>query len=398
LLQSQAYADDALVLPKGRWLLRLEGLFSLPITQRFNKNGDKEDLAKDFNTTIDRNVFPDIALVEAGFGLPPGSGSFGRSIVTFRRHINLITISPVYGLTDKLSVGANIPYAWQNNNVSARIDNSTATLGFNPAIPGGVAPIGFAGTPPPTTDDIQNILVSQFGFKRLESWSHDGFGDIEVGGRYQYFKSEKWRLAFTGGVRFPTAEVDDPDNLADNTIGFGGEYALLLRLHQDFIRQKPGIESELGIPEPGSFFLNTTFRYDYFIPDKELLRVCSVHTPICADKDDVRRKTGDLVEAEIAGTFGIYKGLYLTPIYKYGHKFKDHYAGDKGLPYGDLAIETDYNEHIVKVGLTYSTFPLFLEKRFPVPFSTTVFYRDRVAGDNNLFKSRYIGFVLQFVF
>jgi hypothetical protein len=399
-----ACADDAIVLPKGKSLIRVEGQFSLPITERFNKDGHLEDLAKDFNTNLDSNVFPSISLVEAAFGLPAGSGTFGKSVVTFNRQINIITVTPAYGVTDNLTIGANIPYAWQRNDVNASVDNSTATLGFNPFVPGGVAPVGFncggacPPTPPPTTEDIQNVLVNQFGFKRLESWSHSGWGDIEVGGKYQYFRSEKYRLALTAGVRLPTTKQDDPDNLADNTIGYGGEYALLLRLHQDLIHQKPGIESQLGVPEAGDFFVNTTFRYDYFIPDKEMLRVCSVHNPICADKDEVDRKIGDIVEAEISGSFGIYKGLYLTPLYKYGHKFKDAYKGNQPLPYGDLAIETDYNEHILRVGLTYSTLPLFLENQFFAPLYATIFYRERFAGDNNLFHSRYIGFTVQAIF
>jgi len=392
-LSGTAYADDASVLPKGTWRFYIENQLYLPIKERFNKDGHAEDVAKDFNVDLNSSVFADLALVEAAFFLPPGTGSLGNSVVSFKWDIKQLYLSPAYGLTDRLSVGIIVPYLWQKNAVSANLDASTATLGINPGVPGNIAPLGFPGTSPPTTDDIQNLLVTQ-GFERIETWSEEGLGDIELGGRYQYFNSDPFLLAFTGGVRFPTGKVDDPDNLVDR--GFGdGVYALLFRFQQDYIRQRSGITSQLGIPEPGSFLLNTTFRYDLLLPDQETLRVCDVHNPTCPDKDDVRRNLGDVVEAEVSGSVGLFKGLFFSPLYKYGHKFKDHYSGDKSLDYGALADETRYNEHILKATLSYSTLPLFLEKRFPVPFIASVTYRDRFAGDNNLFKSRYIGLVLQ---
>src|SRR3712207_4829966 len=41
-------ADDALVLPRGRWYVSAEARFSLPITRRFTPEGGTEDLATDF--------------------------------------------------------------------------------------------------------------------------------------------------------------------------------------------------------------------------------------------------------------------------------------------------------------------------------------------------------------
>jgi len=39
------WADDALVLPQGRWRISAEARFSLPITKRFTPGGGTEDLA-----------------------------------------------------------------------------------------------------------------------------------------------------------------------------------------------------------------------------------------------------------------------------------------------------------------------------------------------------------------
>ena len=70
----------------------------------------------------------------------------------------------------------------------------------------------------------QNTVAAEFEFEDFE--------DLEIGGRWQYFRNETWKLAFTGGVRLPTGRKDDPENLGD--VGFGtGAYALLFRLNQD---------------------------------------------------------------------------------------------------------------------------------------------------------------------
>ena len=155
---------------------------------------------------------PDLRLVEAAFRLPAGSATFGRSVVDFERHIQIYTLQAAYGLTDRLSLGVRIPYWTQDIRVKATLDNRTATVGFNPAVPGGVAPLAVPGTRPPTTEDIQQILERQ-GSRRVQSWSDSSFSDIVAGLKYQYYRSEHWRLAATGSVRFPTGRWDDPNNL-----------------------------------------------------------------------------------------------------------------------------------------------------------------------------------------
>jgi hypothetical protein len=398
LLVLPVRADDATVLPKGVFRFYMDGNVSLPITKRFNKDGVQEDLAIDFNQNLNSNVFSDLSLVEAAFMLPAGSATFGRSVVTIERQINIFTWQPAYGITDRLSIGAIIPYWNQRAKVNARLDNSTATVGFNPAVPGGVAPIGFAGTPAPTTGDIQNFLVSQ-GFRTVSDWSQDNFGDVLVGGKYQYYKAENARAAVTAGVRLPTGHWRDPNNLVDNDTGFAA-WGVGIRFQQDYIHQEEGLAKRLGIPTPGSYFFNTTFSYDAILPDKKAFRVCNVHNPICPDLDtNVRRDVGDIVYGEVAGNLGILAtGLYITTLYHYEHKFKDHYTGDKGFDYGALAVESDYDSHIFIGRLNYSTLPLFLEKQFPVPIIASVTWQDRFAGNNNQFRSRYIGFIIQAFF
>jgi len=186
-------------------------------------------------------------------------------------------------------------------------------------------------------------------------------------------------------VRFPTGEVDDPDNLVDYSLGKGA-YALLFRLNNDYT----GIRNLL---------LNATVRYDLLIPDKEVQRVPDdVNNPITVNKENVERNLGDVFEFELSGKYEFPKGFDLSLLYKYGFKLKDDISGVKGFAYESLEEETDWTEHVFIACLSYSTVPLYMDKKFPVPLTSSLSYRNRFAGSNNVLKSQYIALGLQVFF
>ena len=73
--------DSAQVLPKGRSGILMTYYDYSKIDERYDSDGDQEDLAADFNTSLDSSVFADLQAVEVGFGLPAGSASFGDTDV-----------------------------------------------------------------------------------------------------------------------------------------------------------------------------------------------------------------------------------------------------------------------------------------------------------------------------
>jgi len=235
-------------------------------------------------------------------GLPFGSAKLGDSLVSFKLEFIDLLVSLQYGVTDCFTVGVTVPYYWQKSQVSARLDTSGATVGKNAAL-NTLAPLRLPGTKSLTTEDVQALLgkgldingdgtvdLPGFGFKRFETWSDDGFGDVEAGFRYQYLKTNNWRLAFTSGVRFPTGQVDDPDNLVDVAFGTGA-YALLFRANNDFT----GITNVV---------LHTTLSYDLYLPDRQTQRVPdNVNQPITNNKEEVQRDLGDIFKIEVSGRY-----------------------------------------------------------------------------------------------
>lgn len=393
---SLSYADSAQVMPKGVVSVILDGKYYFPIEKKFDNDGKKEAIAADYNANFNSTFFPSLGQVESFFHLPPGSASIGNSVISFKyggyEFIPLLQ----YGVTDRLTVGTRIPFFWRKNEVKAVLDTSKATIGKNAAL-NILAPLSVPGTVRLTTQDVQNMIgrgldingdgkidISGFGFKPVRSWSDNGVSDIEIGGKYQYIKTDKWQLAFTGGVRFPTGKVDDPDSLAD--IEFGdGAYTLLFQSQNDFI----GIKNLL---------LNATFRYDLVLPQKERLRVPnSVHQPLTINEENVDRNIGDRIEIEVSGIYDFFNGFSFSLLYKYGSKFKDHVSGNRGFNYKSLEDETNTEEHVGIVSLCYSTIPLYLAKKFPIPLTASVSYRNRFAGVNIL-NSQYISLTFAIYF
>jgi hypothetical protein len=413
-----AHADDAIVLPRGVSRVSLASNFYLPFSQRYNPDGKVEDIAADFNTSLDSRVLRALAPLNPLVG---GMASLGDTTVSFDYDLTILYFEAGYGITDRLTAGIRLPYWWLTNTVGGELNSgpgSSANVGLNPLFgrPGQPPLIPLArGGVPLTTEDIQQLIgaglpgLPGFGFERFSSFSDHGPGDLEAGLRYQYLRTDAWLLAFTGGVRFPTGRVDDPDNLTD--VGFGnGAYALLFRFNQDYAishlwrgTQADATEETLGgrAPgtAPGTVVLNGTIRYDLVLPDQQVKRVPDdVNNPLTVNKENVSRDLGDVIEFEVSARYNFLTGFTLSSLYKYGLKLKDHVSGDQGFAYRSLEDETDYTEQLFMVGVAYSTFPLYLQKKFPLPLTAALSYRNRFAGSNNVSKSAYIGLGLEVLF
>lgn len=412
-LTSPARADDAQVLPKGRSVASVENLFYFPTESRWNPHGNPETVVGVLN--------------EKSFLLAPGA-SAGDVLVRFKYDYNILDSSFAYGVTDRLTVGLDLPYYWAQNRVRARLNSdpgSTANVGVNTGggagvCAGAVIPLACPNARRFTTEDIQQVIgpglnvggvtVGGLGFKRVQPFSADGLGDIVTVAKYQYFKNEDWRLAATGGVRFPTGRQDDPNDLADVAWG-SGAYALLLRLHHDYVVSNlwKGRPTEPSLtPRPGDLTLDFTFRYDWVLPDRATLRIGSPSTPLTplSQREPVDRDLGDRFEVEFAGKYEILRGLSVSALYKYGWKVEDRITGHKTFPSEGLERDSDSTEQIFIVRGTYSTLPLYLAGKVPFPMNISVGYRDRFAGSgprnaaspSQFLKTRYISLVVQVPF
>ena len=107
---ASAFAETAEVMPKGISSAYLSGKFYIPIDKVFKDDGSVDNPGWKYSGPLNSAIFPEIALIEAGFGLLPGSGNLGTTEVSFKYKLQILEAALAYGITDKLSAGIKIPY------------------------------------------------------------------------------------------------------------------------------------------------------------------------------------------------------------------------------------------------------------------------------------------------
>lgn len=371
--------DSAAVLPQGMFAIFGDNRFYSPVNQVFDQNGDKQSLAQPFNNVP-------LGLL---FGAPAGV-NLGTSVVTIDQKRIDMEYTLAYGLTDRLTIGAIIPYApLANTSFSFANNTAGANFGFvgNSLTP---CPLGTPGCQAASLTQV-NAALQSAGFKALGNREQSGFGNVKVGARYQYYTGNYYRAAFTGGVILPTGKEKDPDDLLAQSLG-NDTWGLWIQLQNDLMFQRPGLGKQLGFPDSGDFFLNYTVKYDLALPDKQTLRVCPVTNPICSTKANLDRDLGDTATVELGPAIGLAKGVILSGFYRYVYKMKDDYSGPAGVNVDGLEQFSSSQSHEWRVDLNFTSIPWVMERRFGLPFVMGVSYRERFAGDNFVNVSRYIGF------
>ncbi len=397
------FAESAAVLPKRRTFFDINNKTYFEINKRFDPDGNQEDIAVNYNGVIDSSFFPDLKLLEAVPAFAPfAPANLGEAKVDFTMNSRENDFVLAHGLTDKLQIGISWKYYWVKNKVKADMDNSNATWGKNGFTGSGFAPLVVPGTTPITTEDMQSILQggldingdgdtndpgeAGFGYRRFKTWQGEGMGDISLKLKYQYLKNDNWRLATKFTVTLPTGKLDDPDNLTDYRPYALGTQSYGIDLYNDFV----GIKNNV---------FNLSLGYTYFYSDKQRLRVLNdVNQPLASETEKVKRQFGNAFRVGVSDSFTLFKGFSINASYDLSYREKTRISGNRGLNYKSLEDETRATSHIALVGASYSTVPLFLEKKFPVPFTAYIQYRDRFAGANNVFRSRYVRFGLTFYF
>lgn len=396
------WADDnsARVLPQGISLFDATFYYYFPMDKRYGPEGDSEDLAVDFNTNLNSQVFPALSGLDPLVG---GNATLGRSVVDSSLTYRLSEFNLAYGLTDRLTLVIKIPYGYVKNKIQAGLDTSEANVGINrrfgtPQDPfhSPLIPIAAGGTPL-SDEDIQNLLgrgldvnqdgvadIPGYGYQRFKTFSDSGIGDIELYGKYQFYNQNPWWLAVAAGLRLPTGKAKDIDNLA--ALNFGdGQTDIMFRFHADYRATK-----ELK--------LNFTTRYDLQLPDQQNLRVPdSVDQPITRNIENVDRNLGDIFGLDLTGLYHFTPEWSTSLRYSFTRKFQDDIDGESGFSYSSLEQESDSENQRVALTVGYSTVQRYQDKMAKAPLYVNVAYRNRFAGKNAT-VSQYLSFNLGFLF
>jgi len=143
--------DDALVLPRGIFRLRLIGNWT-GFNERYGMdtpgrpNGALEPLGVDFTLdTIGVRQFPNLATLQGGLrtltGNPNWSATLGNTQVNLRDRVSAYPIVFDLGLTNRISLAILVPYVQTHSSVffNVNTNGTQGNLGFNPASVGASA-------------------------------------------------------------------------------------------------------------------------------------------------------------------------------------------------------------------------------------------------------------------
>ncbi|MEP6549886.1 MAG: hypothetical protein ABJB95_01815 [Gemmatimonadales bacterium] len=138
--------DDALVLPRGVFRLRILGNWTW-FNERYGKDtpgrpdGALEPLGIDFTLdTIGVRQFPNLASLQTGLqtltGNPNWFATLGNTVVNLRDHVVAYPFVFEAGLSKRFSVGVMVPYVHTQSSAFFNVNTSgtQGNLGFNPAL------------------------------------------------------------------------------------------------------------------------------------------------------------------------------------------------------------------------------------------------------------------------
>lgn len=377
------HADDAKVLPKNRWRLRLVTGF-VSADSEFSNNGSITSFGAPFSRPLNARLLnavnpePQLStFVQLKNTLSPGSGDalLDETIAELDTAIETSIISNTvvaeYGLTDRLSIGVILPVIYGESSVKS---NSTTSEDFAQqaqSLPSGhpeklLRSKLIAAT---TVQAINSILTTKYNYsKGLNSWSGVGLGDLEVGAKYNYFKSTNILMTGKAGFRAPTGRTDDPDQLTD--IGFGdGEW--------DF-----GFFHLANFTASPQLYFTTEIGYTVQLPSESQVRIpLSADLPIGpASKVDFDR--GDFWEASLTANLSPLKTITVSPKYRYKNKFKDEYSRVDSSKKTLLESNTNQSLHEGELSIEYSNLSFVRSGQSKLPYGVVAYYRQPLAATN----------------
>jgi len=406
---------DARVLPAGRFRLSYTYGVASGISEGYQSDSSKKSLTSDYNIelnsdtlkTFDPQISELITYLNSFDGYRYDSdqknGLLGGIVLsndeslptlgdaialgftnvdaTASQKKHLLTFQ--YGLSNKVSVGFQIPYIKSNVSVKYGIsgNNNASELldAWKSVDPGELSSVinGLNQLSSLSTDTFQELL-SDAGYSNFGDFSETGLGDVVLGGRYNYLnltntQSGDWINSFQGGFTAPTGKVYDPSEITAIDFGQGV---------WDF-----GAAHLLNYTPTPWFTFQHSLNYTYRFEGELLDRVRENESDIIPDastEEMLNAKLGDKYWTAIGLKLDVTSFFSITSSYEWYWKDSDHYSGSRDKDYTHLSGDTHKYLETLQIGASFSSIKAFQDYKFPLPGDFSVNYYKPVTGKNSV--------------
>lgn len=266
-----------------------------------------------------------------------------------------------YGITDNITVYGFIPFydAVVDLNL-ARTEKGRNNVGSS---------ISLENLPDIDVRIIQNLFVNYYNYQPLGKWEATGWGDLELGAMWSFYKAKDHGSMMIFGVTAPTGREDNVDILQDINFGDG---------QWDIFYEAGG-----GYRPWSILSIDAFFRYTLQLPYKRNVRLPdSEEFPITSRKGEAEINLGDKFLVNTQGNFHWNDEWTTSLIYIYEVKGEDDYQSAYSDADAILEKETKFKSHTLRFNLNFSTVSLFKKKKFIAPIDLNAAVQSIIGGTN----------------
>lgn len=232
------------LLPKGVGAYHLGTRSYTEQTKEFTSTGSVSSLGDRFNTRLNgqsllagkggsdlQTLTQELAKLESDANGPDSIVNqldLGTIHADVRGQVNAQFLGMGFGITDRWTVFAGVPYIRSEVHTQLRIDGNNNALAIRDQL-GNFAyqevRDGLTRASLVNADDVKRS-ISDLGYADIDHWTRQGIGDVNLGARtgwYGYGLNSivKWDVEQTTTVTIPTGYTEDADILTDMSFGKG---------------------------------------------------------------------------------------------------------------------------------------------------------------------------------
>lgn len=382
-------AETPRVLPKGISRLRLVGIYTADIVDKYNAEGKLEPMTSSLNRSLTIRDFarkePKLTQLQGALNaLESGLGDqlMGANLYSdFQTQQQQYLLAYERGITNQLSVGIRAPIV--RTDVRARfsavgVNNSAYVMNrigsLSPTLTDGLIN---AGTKTFNTAFFEQSLFTGKGYEAPHDFNKTEIGDTELGAKYGFLQGEKFFLSGLIGSRIPTGSTPSMTNIFDKGSGTGA-WGIAAQATAEYA---PVYWLAFGAAQKATYSLNDTrLRAVPKDADDSLPSL----KPEDGQVQNVTRSQPILFESELNTQLKMFDQFFqVWTAYQYVSKGENTYSGPgNNLDYSAMSKDSSIQSGRLELGLGISTINMYRKKRMPIPMEVQGLYNTGLTGTN----------------